>query len=356
MWYNQKFFSNALSSLVILLTLFIGFQLFPFFKLVFQFVTTLLLPVIIAGLFYYIFRPIVRYLDQTKIPRYLIIIFIYLFVMVAGSLLISIVWPYIEKQITAFRSFPQQKLKEVENKTVDLMNVFNFYSLSPEQLRNLFYHYLQEITQWASGGIVSSISSLTTVASYFIITPFILYYFLKDDQHASEKFISHVPFVYRERVTKALNDIDEILSSYISGQIIIAFIVGVLVFIGYWGIGLDYAFLLALIAGLFNLIPFFGTLISTLPALLVGLTSTPFMGLKVLAIVLIVHLIDLNFISPRIVGKRLNIHPITIIILLATSASLFGFWSLFFIVPLYAILKTLSIDLWERNIAEKMAV
>jgi predicted PurR-regulated permease PerM len=353
MWYNKKFFKASISTLLVLLIVFLGFQLFPLFLLVFQFITTLFFPVIGAGIFYYIFRPVVHFFDKKKISRYLSISFIYLFMIIGLVIIISTVWPYVEQQVSEFNAFPKEKLKEVENKTVDIMNLFNINSLSHEELRDLLLYYLQKITVWVTGGFITNITSITKVASYFIITPFILFYFLKDDHNVSKKIIKLIPADYEDEIKKIIYDVDQVLSGYISGQVLVALIVGFLIFIGYFIIGLGYAFLLAIVAFIFNLIPFGGPLISTIPALLIGLAQSPLMAVKVIIVVLVVHLLDLNLISPRVVGFRLNIHPITIILLLVASISLFGFLSLFFIVPVYAVLKTLILDLWKMKIVDK---
>lgn len=353
MWYNQHFFKTALSVLLIFLIVYLGYQLFPLFASAFQFITTLFFPVFIAGVFYYIFRPIMRYFDRKKVSRYFAVALIYLCLLICISIIISLVWPYIAKQVVEFSSFPTEKLKEVENKTVDIMNLFNFYSLSHDQLRDLLLYYLQKITAWISGGFFNNIASVTKVATYFVVTPFILFYFLKDDKQMYQKFMKFVPADYKDRFKKVLGDIDETLSSYISGQVLVAIIVGFLILIGYLLIGLDYAVVLALIAFVFNLIPFGGPIISTVPALLIGLAQSPFMAFKVIIVISVVHLLDLNLISPRVVGTRLNVHPVTIILLLVASISLFGFLSLFFIIPLYAVLKSLSLDLWEEKVIDK---
>lgn len=352
MWYNKKFFKVSISILLVLLIAFVCFQLFPLFTLIFQFITTLLFPVIIAGVFYYIFRPIIQFLDKKNVPRYLSIILIYLFLIILISIIVSSVWPYIAKQINEFSNYPNEKIKRVETQTVQILDLFNFYSLSQEQLREQLLVYLKSITSWLTTGIINNFSSVTKVASYFIVTPFILFYFLKDDDRMSNKFIKTIHPDIKSGVRKILRDIDDVLSSYISGQVLVAAIVGLLVFVGYLIIGLDYAFLLALTAFVFNLIPFGGPIISTIPALLIGLTQSPWMGFKVLAVVITVHLLDLNLISPRVVGQRLNIHPITIILLLVASISLFGFLSLFFIVPLYAVIKAIVLDLLEMEVVE----
>lgn len=352
MWYNKKFFKVSVSILLILLIGFMAFQLFPLFKLFFDFILTLFFPVLIAGIFYYIFRPIVQYFDKKQVPRYLSIAIIYLTLFIAITVLTSIVWPYISSQVAAFSAFPTEKLKEVENKTVDILNLFNFYSLSHEELRQYLLYYLQKITIWITSGFIANFASITKIATYFIITPFILFYFLKDDKKVPHNFGKLVPSGYRVQAKRVLSDIDDTLASYISGQVLVALIVGFLIFIGYLIIGLDYAILLALIAFIFNLIPFCGPIISTIPALLIGLSQSPFMAVKVLLVVGAVHLLDLNLISPRVVGLRLNIHPVTIILLLVASVSLFGFLSLFFIIPAYAVLKTLIMDFWEDVVVE----
>lgn len=353
MWYNKKYFKSAVSILLLLLIVFMGFQLFPLFLMVFQFITTLFFPVIVAGIFYYIFRPVVRFFDTKKISRYFSILFIYLFMILCLVVAISTIWPNISRQIAEFQAFPTEKLKEMENKTVDIMNLFNFTYKSHQELRELLLYYLQRITVWFTGGVLTNIVSITKVASYFIITPFILFYFLKDDRNTSHRIINLIPSDYKKGARKIINDVDQVLSGYISGQILVSLIVGILVFFGYLIIGLDYAFLLALITFIFNLIPFGGPLIATIPALLIGLAQSPLMALKVILVVIIVHLLDLNIISPRVVGFRLNIHPVTIILLLVASISLFGFLSLFFIVPIYAVLKILVLDLWKLEIIDK---
>ena len=90
-------------------------------------------------------------------------------------------------------------------------------------------------------------------------------------------------------------------------------------------------------------------IISTIPALFIGLETSPWMAVKVIAVVITVHLFDLNLISPRVVGQRLNIHPITIVFLLIVSLSLFGVVGMFVITPLYADLRVLFFELYGKR-------
>lgn len=343
MWYKSNFFKITTGTILLLTILYLVILLKPIFNVVLEFITTLLYPIIISVVLYYILRPLRQFLEK-RIPRIISILIIFLIIYICISFVIIFIWPYISQQIAEFSATPKEKIKELENKTVDFMNLFNIFSISHEQLRETLIYYFRQVITYITNNLVFTISSIAKIASYFIITPFLLYYFLKDDTILSQEIINLSPKGYKRSAKSIVEDIDEILSVYISGQVLIALIVGVLILIGYLIIGLNYAFLLGLIAFIFNLIPFCGPFISTIPALLIGLADSPLMAIKVLAVVLLVHLLDLNLISPRIVGQRLNIHPVTVILLLVASLTVFGLLSLFIITPLYAVIKVLVRD------------
>src|SRR5690606_10521720 len=140
---------------------------------------------------------------------------------------------------------------------------------------------------------------------------------------------------------KLLEDVDETLSNYKVGQAIVAVVVGFFMFIGYVIIGLDYALSLAVFAMFLIIVPFLGPLIGVIPAIFVALMSgEPFMAIKVLIVLLIVQQLEGNLVTPNIMGSRLNIHPLTIILLLLIAAALYGFVGILIAIPLYAVLKT----------------
>lgn len=344
MWFKNDFFKITTGIIFLLTILYLVIQLKPILNVFIDFISVLLYPIIIAVVLYYILRPLRQFMEKKGIPRILAIIILFFIIYLCISFVIIFIWPYISQQISEFTATPKEKIKEIENKTVDFMNLFNITSVTHEQLRETMISYFRQIITYITSNLIFTISSIAKFASYFIITPFLLYYFLKDDNYLSAQIVKIVPAGYKRDAKSIVEDVDEILSVYISGQVLIAFIVGILIFIGYWAIGLNYAFLLAILAFVFNLIPFCGPFISTIPAVFIGLSESPLMALKVVAVVLLVHLLDLNLISPRIVGQRLNIHPVTVILLLVASLSVFGLLSLFVITPLYAVVKVLIQD------------
>lgn len=100
---------------------------------------------------------------------------IFFFLYLCISIVIMFVWPFFAQTIVGFTETPQEKLKEVENKTIDIMNLFNFNFVSESELRQTLMYYIKKGAIFISENIVVTIKSAAQVASYFIVTPFILF-------------------------------------------------------------------------------------------------------------------------------------------------------------------------------------
>lgn len=341
MWIKERFFKVSTAILISLVILALIIYLLPYLLHSLDFIVTLLYPVMITLIFYYLLRPIRNHLEKRKLPRSISLSLLFLLLAIFLIILGSNVWPVINSQIVEFSNFPEAKIEEIQNKAVETMNFFNVFSVSKEELRNNLIFYINGLLKLISTNLISTVSSLAKVASFFIITPFLLFYLLKDDTKIIPYFANFFSKRYSKDILRMGNDVDEVLSCYITGQFMVATIVGILIFIGYNLIGLNYTITLAFFAFIFNMIPFTGPFISTIPALFVGLSISPSMGLKVILVVITIHLLDANLISPRIVGQQLNIHPVTVIFLLVIGLSLFGFIGLFIATPLYAVVKNI---------------
>ena len=132
------------------------------------------------------------------------------------------------------------------------------------------------------------------------------------------------------------------VGSYIQGQIIVSFCIGILLFIGYSIIGLDYGLVLASIAAVTSVVPYLGPTIAISPAIIIAIITSPFMLLKLIIVWTLVQFIEGHFISPNIMGKTLKIHPLTIIFILLSAGNLLGIVGVILGIPGYAILKVLA--------------
>lgn len=139
------------------------------------------------------------------------------------------------------------------------------------------------------------------------------------------------------------------MKSYIVGQLFVSLIVGALLLIGYLIIGLDYAFLLALIGVVTNVIPFLGPYIAVIPAIIIALFQDPIMALYVAIIMLVAQQIEGNLITPNIMGSALSIHPLTVITLILAAGNIAGIWGIILAIPFYAVVKTIVVNIYGKR-------
>ena len=225
----------------------------------------------------------------------------------------------------------------------------NLYSLFGTQIQDQITSTIQsvkaiipELSVW----IFNFFSAIANFASILLIVPFILFFFLKDDTFFLLSFRKRVKGIYSNEIDRIVKETDKTLSSYIIGQAIIALILGVLTYIGFTIMGLKYASILAIFVMLTSFIPIIGVVIGIIPAVFVGLSmfsTNPYMVLQILVLTLIIQQLVGNFVFPNLVGRQMNIHPLTIIIIFLGAAALFGFIGVLIIIPVYAVLKILVI-------------
>lgn len=191
-------------------------------------------------------------------------------------------------------------------------------------------------------------STLTNVLVTLITFPFILFFLLKDGDRFKRFCVKLLPPRYRDDANQILHNMDVQVGSYIQGQIIVATCIGLLLFIGYLIIGLDYAITLAIIAAVTSVVPYLGPMIAISPAIIIALVASPFMILKLAIVWAAVQFLEGNFISPNIMGKTMQVHPLTIIIVLLVAGNLFGVVGVILGIPGYAILKVIVVHVYNK--------
>jgi predicted PurR-regulated permease PerM len=217
---------------------------------------------------------------------------------------------------------------------VDIMEQLEKMNLSYGALIQRFLGGLSS----SLGSIVGSIASATMT---LVTAPFILFYMLKDGDKVVPNIEKAIPEKRRGQVKELLGKLNKTLSNYISGQAIECIFVATFTFLGYLIIGVDYAFLFGVIAGITNLIPYLGPYLGLLPAVAVTIFNDPFKALLCCVVVLIVQQLDGNIIYPNVIGKSLAIHPLTIIIVLLVAGNIAGLLGIFLGVPFYAVCRTI---------------
>jgi len=349
---------NLLFSLVILIL--IGVTFFIYSKVSFVFhpliviLTTVGPPAIIAFIVFYLMNPIVNLMEKIRIKRLWGIIIIILSIGGIITGLVFLVLPSIERQandlIVDIPRYIEQIGGDVQNLTDDSFlepaydKAYDWVSSTFSDLPNTIKKYTGDVYE----GVVNVASTLTHVFVALFTFPFVLFFLLKDGRSFRSYFVKILPPKFRQDAEQILKNMDEQVGSYIRGQIIVAICIGILLYIGYLIIGLDFAITLAIIAALTSVVPYIGPIVAISPAIVIAIVDSPFMLIKLAIVWAIVQFSEGNFISPNVMGRTMQIHPLTIIFVLLIGGNLFGIFGIILGIPGYAILKVLVSYLFNQ--------
>ncbi|MBO0586834.1 AI-2E family transporter [Sporosarcina sp. E16_8] len=345
--------SLLLIGLIILIFNRISFIFYP----ITVFFSTVVLPVILATIAYYLLRPILRLLEKIKIPRIWGILIIFIGAMGLITLLVFMVFPFLKIQfnnlIEEFPTYFSQLVLKIDEllKTSIFASYYEGLDINVKNILESGQGDLGRYFTDAVGGIASGLSSFISALTGFVLAiitvPFILFYLLKDGEKLPRFFIQMLPPHMRDDAKTILRDADHQISSYIQGQILVAICIGVMISIGFLIIGMEYALLLGVIAMFTSVVPYLGPLIAITPAVIIAIVTSPFMLIKLAIVWTVVQLIEGKFISPQIMGKSLHTHPVTIIFVLLTAGSLFGVPGVVLGIPGYALMKVVATHLFK---------
>lgn len=357
-WINFLGGSNLIYSLLVLILLGIVFFLYNeveyLFTPILVIVSNILMPFIIALLLYYLFGPFVDFLEKRKVKRIYGVALLYL--LLIGLLVVGIgsLYPMLREQVTSFidnipdflDSFVASLTGWVE--TVPFGEEIEAFIEEGEGFITSIPDNLDQYFTDGFSGLSTFMTGLTNVVVTVITFPIILFFLLKDEKRFFYSVLGIVPPKWREDLIRVSSEINSQVGAYVKGQLIIASSIGVMMFIGFTIIGLEYSGVLAIIAGFTSIIPYIGPTLAFIPALVIALMDSWWMVLQLLLVWAVVQFIDGNLIEPNVMGKQLNVHPLTIIIVLLVMGDLLGLFGLIFGVPIYAILKVIVVHMFQQ--------
>lgn len=319
-------------------------------------VSAIFIPLLLSGVLFYVTQPFQRFLEQRKVPRWGSILIILLSLIVAASVLVMMIGDPVVKQFNALvKSAPTIADKTQDAVDFYLRNKDNMPSMVQDVI-DYIANSVQDIALVVSNWVVTFISSLVSASVVAVLIPFFFIYMLKDHEKFAPSIYRFFAGERREWMKKTLAEMNKALASYVQGQVLISFILAVIMFIGYLIIRLDYALLLAIFAFFMNMIPFIGPWISLVPALIVAVLQDPILVLWVAVITLVAQQLESNLITPNIMGKSLDMHPLTVITIILAAGNIAGFMGIIIAVPFYAVVKVIVSNLYEeRNKIKKAA-
>lgn len=346
---ESKLFFWTVEILALVAILFVLNKLSFLFAPIGVIVSTLFLPILISGFLFYMFNPLVLFLEKRKVPRLVSVLSI--FVIFIGAIVLAVVQlgPILADQVASLVSAAPKYWDQFQHWWDGLVQNSNIKNVDikaeMEKLNISIPKILDTVISSLSGSLGMIFGFISGFVMILVTVPFILFYMFKDGHKfldSSEKFF---PAGIRKEAREMIQAMNKTISTYISSQAIDCLFVGIFTMIGYFIIGEPYALLFGLIAGVTNIIPYLGPFIGAAPAVIVALFDSPLQAILVIVVVTIVQQIDSNLLSPYIMGKSLSIHPLTIIIILIVAGNLAGIFGMILGVPTYAVVKTLIVNL-----------
>ncbi|MFD1336507.1 AI-2E family transporter [Oceanobacillus iheyensis] len=351
-WFQVLMFFILLFLLILLVS-----QTSFIFTPLLQLIGAVALPIIGAGILYYLTKPVMNFLVKRKVPKILSIIIVFLLIISVIALFVLFIWPIARDQANRLIESVPGMIKMVE----DFISYWQQnYSSIPDQVISAINDFAQDIPAYLEnatsnifGFLGAFIGQLVSIVLGVILIPFFLFFMLKD----GNKLVPFITQLFDEKKAKNLQNllskIDKVLTSFIQGQLLVSLAVGILLLIGYLIIGLQYSVILALFGMLMNVIPFLGPYIAVIPALLVGAFQDPMNIFWVAIIMLVAQQIESTLISPNVMGQVLNLHPLTVITVILAAGSIAGFIGILFAVPIYAIIRTIAIHFYQTYVKSK---
>jgi len=311
----------------------------------------MLAPVLAGMVLAYLMQGLVVTLERLRMPGGVAVGLVFALFMGVLTLFIVVVLPLLWHQlITLFNELPGMLAKW--QSLLLLLPERYPHLVSDEQVLQAIEAARGEIGkfgQWALTFSLSSLPLLVNIMIYLVLVPILVFFFLKDRVMIGEWVRGYLP---RERalITRVAQEMNRQIANYIRGKVIEIVICGGVTYIAFITLGLNYAALLALLVGVSVVVPYVGAVVVTVPVLLIALFQWGWSDqfIYLMAVYGIIQTLDGNVLVPLLFSEAVNLHPVAIICAVLLFGGLWGFWGVFFAIPLATLFKAV-LDAWPRK-------
>lgn len=338
-WYQRYFTDPQAALLTILLVLAL---------LVLWFMGQMLAPILAAMIIAYLLEGPCKKLTDNNVPRFLAVVIVFLIFLLFQLFCLVGLLPIVMRQISQFLKEVPSMIKDVQDLLLTLPSKYPevITEQSVREVMAAITGATADMGQAVLSLSFSSLAVLITFMVYLILVPLMVFFFMKDKNQILMWLNRFLP-ADRHLVDQIWREMDDQIGNYIRGKVYEIIIVGGISYFVFKMLDLNYASLLALSVGLSVLIPYIGAFAVTIPVALVayfewGLTGDFFW---LMSAYLVVQALDGNLLVPVLFSEAVNLHPIAIIAAIIIFGGLWGFWGVFFAIPLATLVKAL-INIW----------
>lgn len=343
-WFHRRFVGTEFGVLTLFLLIVI---------LTFWWLSSLIMPVLVSMAIAYLLNRLVNRLVHWHVPRTAAIYLVYVssFALLVFSLLVLL--PMLWDQMGSLFSDLPTQVKKAEGYITELSQRYPAY-ISKIQLQTAITTFQTDFSLVGKQVLTYSVTTASKIIMliiYLVLVPLMVYFFMKDYPAILTWLGRFLPRKTQLKLTKQVwSEVDHQLGNYISSKILEVVIVGVAGTLAFLFLGLNYAILLGVIVGLSVFIPYVGAVVVTVPVVAVGYLQW---GLDVQFLYLLVAysalmILDGNVLTPILFSETMKLHPVAVIIAILIFGGLWGFWGIFFAIPLASVVKIL-LNAWLEN-------
>lgn len=292
--------------------------------------------------------PWVDFLQKKKIPRGISIMFIY-FVMlsVVSTIIILLIPPIITQVSDLTANFPA-----IFEKVLNGFEYLRKFSVEHNLLDNIKENFgsISSNLQQAAGGVFSTVSGIFGgILSFFLVM--VMTFYMVVEENALKKIVwSIAPEKHQIYIMKVINRMQKKIGLWLRGQLILSFIIFVLTYVSLSVMGVKYALVLALIAGLTEFVPYLGPILASIPAIFLAFTQEPILALFVAILYYIIQLVENNIIVPKLMQKVVGLNPIISIAVLLIGFKVAGVLGAILSIPVATAISVVIHDFFENKV------
>ena len=312
-------------------------------------------PLLIAIAVVYLLNPLVSALERRGVPRAAGAGIVYVLFLCIVALVISLLVPVVTRQVGQVIDHFPDYLADAQATIGPLAARFGQepnFRLDAEQVREWLSagENRQAVTRYLTG-LRSVTNSVISGLIIIVLGPVMAFYLLVDLPRLRRGAMTLIPPDRREEIKGLMDRIGTAVGGFFRGQLLVALFVGVASSIGLWAIGLPYWLLVGIVAGIFNLVPLVGPFIGGGLAVIIALVSgEPLKAVWAALVLLAVQQIDNHLISPNVMGRTVQLHPVVVMLALLVGASFAGLFGMLVVVPLVAMAKIIFLFIWSKYV------
>ena len=309
-------------------------------------------PVFIGLLIAWLCDPIVKFLQSKKIPRFAGCIIVYLFLIGIIFMFLYLFLPTFVRQIGDFAGTIPDILADLKVFGNRFFDTFATDGIDVKAIQTQVYTTIENfalgLTTNLPNTIINITKSIISSSVSFVLGLMIGFYMLFDFDKINSTVLSHMPLKWKDNYAELTTRINTSLRNYVQGVFSVMFLVFITQSIGLTLAGLEAPLLFAVFCAVTDIIPYFGPYIGAIPAVLVGFTISPSVGIFCIISIVIVQLLENNFYQPLIMGHTMKLHPVIIIISLLIFQHFFGIIGMVVATPVVACLKVIFMFIDEK--------